>query len=142
MSFWNSPKPVSQPKAGTPRAQRFWDALAEWSQATFGTDAERGAIGPLKHLEKEAREAQEALDPIEIADCLLLVFDAARRSGPHARPAHGCRRMETRSQQDAQVEQADYRRAGRTCSGTITERKHHEEFTGVTGGNCAVERPC
>ena len=81
MSFWNSPKPVSQPKAGTPRAQRFWDALAEWSQATFGTDAERGAIGPLKHLEKEAREAQEALDPIEIADCLLLVFDAARRRG-------------------------------------------------------------
>ena len=55
--------------------------MAEWSQATFGTDAERGAIGPLKHLEKEVREAQEALDPIEIADCLLLVFDAARRLG-------------------------------------------------------------
>ena len=38
-------------------------------------------LGPLKHLEKEAREAQEALDPVEIADCLFLVFDAARRRG-------------------------------------------------------------
>jgi len=83
MNLWRGPKsmPMSQPKTETSRAQRLWDALAEWSQTTFGTDAERGAIGPLKHLEKEAREAQEALDPVEIADCLFLVFDAARRRG-------------------------------------------------------------
>lgn len=56
--------------------------LAEWSQATFGTDTERGPIGPLKHLEKEAREAQESpTDPVEYADCFLLVLDAARRAG-------------------------------------------------------------
>lgn len=66
----------------TGRIQRFWDAQAEWSQATFGTDQDRGPIGPLKHLEKEAREAQEhPTDEFEMADCLFLVFDAARRSG-------------------------------------------------------------
>lgn len=71
------------------RAQDFFNQHAEWSQATFGTDAERGPMGALKHLEKEAREAQgEATDPCdmlnlreEIADCLFLTFDAARRSG-------------------------------------------------------------
>jgi hypothetical protein len=62
--------------------QAFWDAQAEWSKATFGTDIERGPIGPLKHLEKEAREAQaKPEDELEMADCLFLVFDAARRSG-------------------------------------------------------------
>jgi hypothetical protein len=77
---------------------------AEWSQATFGTDAERGAIGALKHLGKEAAEAEdwamirEGKHPsghavshlvaksagevqIELADCLLLLLDANRRSG-------------------------------------------------------------
>lgn len=81
---------------------------AEWSQATFGTDADRGPLGALRHLEKEAREAQAVtinecrdngradnqldvktpprfghLTPMEseLADCLLLVLDAARRSG-------------------------------------------------------------
>lgn len=55
---------------------------AVWSQATFGTDQTRGPIGPLKHLEKEAREAQaEPGDVTEYADCLLLVLDAARRAG-------------------------------------------------------------
>jgi hypothetical protein len=64
------------------RIQSFWNAQADWSQATFGTDAERGPIGPLKHLEKEAREAQaKPEDEYEMADCLFLVFDAARRSG-------------------------------------------------------------
>lgn len=80
-----------------------------WSQATFGTDAERGPLGALMHLEKESREAQAAArliddcrangrsgNPIditpapgfepsplywELADCLLLLLDAARRSG-------------------------------------------------------------
>lgn len=64
---------------------RFWDEQAEWSQATFGTDQERGPLGPLKHLEKEAREAIDELDParrhVEIVDCLFLTVDAARRSG-------------------------------------------------------------
>lgn len=60
----------------------FWVSLAKWSQATFGPDSERNHIGPLKHLAKEAVEAQvEPADPVEIADCLFLVFDAARRAG-------------------------------------------------------------
>lgn len=71
------------------RAQEFWNQHSEWSQKTFGTDTERGPLGALKHLEKEAREAQgEATDPCdifnlreEIADCMFLTFDAARRSG-------------------------------------------------------------
>lgn len=54
---------------------------AEWSQRTFGTDQERGPLGALMHLEKEAREAQESPDdPTEYADCLLLIIDAARRA--------------------------------------------------------------
>jgi hypothetical protein len=53
-----------------------------WSQATFGSDAERGPIGALKHLEEEAREAQaEPTDILEYADCLLLLLDATRRAG-------------------------------------------------------------
>lgn len=57
-----------------------------WSQSTFGRDSERGPIGPLKHLEKEAVEAQKAvLHPCdlreELADCFLLLLDATRRSG-------------------------------------------------------------
>ena len=41
------------------RAQQFWNEQGEWSQKTFGLDSERGPLGPLKHLEKEAREGQE-----------------------------------------------------------------------------------
>lgn len=53
-----------------------------WSQVTFGTAAERGPIGALKHLEKEAREAQAVpTDKVEYADCLLLLLDASRRAG-------------------------------------------------------------
>ena len=55
---------------------------AEWSQATFGSDEERGPIGALMHLEKEAQEAQACPSDItEYADCLLLILDAARRAG-------------------------------------------------------------
>ncbi len=65
---------------------RRLDALASdqsnWSQATFGTDHERGPLGALRHLEKEARETQEAPDDSEeYADCFLLILDAARRAG-------------------------------------------------------------
>ena|ERR1035437_2410915 len=64
------------------RAQEFWNEHSEWSQATFGTDAERGPVGALKHLEKEAREAQAKPEDLEeYADCLFLTFDAARRAG-------------------------------------------------------------
>lgn len=57
---------------------------SDWSQKTFGSDAERGPLGVVRHLEKEAREAQAAIDSQdafreEMADCLLLVLDAARR---------------------------------------------------------------
>ena|SRR5579872_3561781 len=55
---------------------------SQWSQATFGTDAERGPVGALKRLEKEAREAQAApADREEYADCLPLILDASRRAG-------------------------------------------------------------
>jgi hypothetical protein len=60
----------------------IWYEEAEWSQRVFGSDQKRGPIGPLKHLEKEAKEAQASPQDIkEYADCLLLVFDAARRAG-------------------------------------------------------------
>ena len=65
-----------------PRIQAFWDNQGTWSQSVFGTDSERGPVGPLKHLEKEAREAQDSpFDLEEKADCLFLIFDAVRRSG-------------------------------------------------------------
>ena len=78
------------------------DGHAQWSQTTFGSDANRGPTGPLKHLVKEAGEAREAFERVvefatsedsvaagsahddfreEMADCLLLVLDAARRGG-------------------------------------------------------------
>ena len=73
------------------KVERFWREHAAWSQETFGKDQERGPLGALKHLAKEAVEAQtEAAKGIsgneaklheEIADCLFLTFDAARRSG-------------------------------------------------------------
>jgi hypothetical protein len=60
----------------------FWDALGIWSQATFGTDAERGPLGPIKHLRKECDEALAKPDDIvEYADMVFLVFDACRRAG-------------------------------------------------------------
>lgn len=60
----------------------FWPAQAEWSQNTFGADSERGPIGPLKHLAKEAVEAQQVPhDLMEFVDCLFLTFDATRRAG-------------------------------------------------------------
>jgi len=56
-----------------------------WSEKTFGPNDVRGPIGPLKHLEKEAKEAQDAVgsDELleELADCLFLIVDATWRSG-------------------------------------------------------------
>ncbi len=62
--------------------QQFWDAQSEWSRETFGPDDVRGPIGPLKHLAKEAAEAQkEPTDLKEYVDCLFLTCDATRRAG-------------------------------------------------------------
>ena len=62
--------------------REFYAAHGEWTYATFGDATVRGPIGPLKHLAKEAAEAQEHPDDIEeYADCLLLTFDSARRAG-------------------------------------------------------------
>ena len=73
---------------------------AAWSQATFGADETRDGVGALKHLAKEAAEAEEVALALrefstaqpghaeakaelrtELADCLLLILDASRRSG-------------------------------------------------------------
>lgn len=77
---------------------------SKWSQETFGTDAERGPVGALKHLKLEAQEAVEAFERVkiveatphsknqdvltafedfeeEMADCLILLLDAGRRGG-------------------------------------------------------------
>lgn len=79
----------------------FWHAQAEWSRATFGSDTERGPVGPLKHLAREvltellgipredvtallARAAPPSEEPEwaeEYADLLFLCFDASRRAG-------------------------------------------------------------
>src|SRR5208283_2153329 len=63
------------------RISAFWHNHSMWSQSAFGADAERGPIGPLKHLIKEAQEALQKPDDLEEkADCLFLIFDATRRS--------------------------------------------------------------
>jgi len=64
------------------RMRAFWNAQAEWSQATFGLDSERGPIGPLKHLAKEVQEClSEPYNAEEKVDCQFLVIDAQRRAG-------------------------------------------------------------
>lgn len=62
--------------------KQFWTERSFWSMITFGGIKERGPIGPLKHLAKEAQEAQDKPDDImEYVDCLFLTFDAAERAG-------------------------------------------------------------
>ncbi len=75
------PTTLTEPQLGA-LLQRIATEQAEWSQATFGSDQQRGPTGALLHLEKEAREALEAPDDVtEFADCLLLILDASRRAG-------------------------------------------------------------
>lgn len=66
-------------------AEAFDDLVKDqsrWSQETFGSDKVRGPLGALRHLEREAREAQADITNIEeYADCFLLILDAARRAG-------------------------------------------------------------
>jgi hypothetical protein len=64
----------------------LWDEIGEWSNRTFGDEQKRGPIGPLNHLIREAKEAIHDIEAedqpnaeVELADCLILVFDAARR---------------------------------------------------------------
>lgn len=65
-----------------PDLRAFWAAHSQWSQATFGSDVDRGPTGPLKHLAKEVDEVlAHPKDASEYADLILLSFDAARRSG-------------------------------------------------------------
>lgn len=79
----------------------FFAVHGDWSQKTFGTDKERGPLGPLKHIAKELlsellpfpRETVAAMlatvppdfvpprDIEELADLLFLLFDVTRRSG-------------------------------------------------------------
>lgn len=63
-----------------------WNVVAAWSRKTFGTDQERGPVGPLTHMKKELEK--ELLPPDgdpykldEYADILILLCDAARRAG-------------------------------------------------------------
>jgi len=52
---------------------------AKWSQETFGAVT---AIGPAKHLAKEALEfADQPTDVSELADCQMLLWDMQRRAG-------------------------------------------------------------
>ena len=65
----------------TDRFIEFAEAQAEWSRATFGSDEERGPLGPLKHLAKEVQEClSDPTDKMEYADLLFLVLDASRRA--------------------------------------------------------------
>lgn len=58
----------------------LWLGHRAWSDATFGT--ERGPVGALKHLAKEAQEAAEnPTDLTEFADCLFLLWDGVHRAG-------------------------------------------------------------
>ena len=99
---YREPTPTRSPKDGcrmlkdNEEQMSFCDNLgdliethSEWSQKTFGADEERGPIGTLKHLAKEANEAYEAFEAHggsdrryldELADCFILLLDATRRS--------------------------------------------------------------
>lgn len=61
---------------------QFWDDQAEWSQKQFGSDAERGPIGSLRHLAKEVEEAIACPNDLtEYSDLFALTIDATRRAG-------------------------------------------------------------
>jgi len=64
------------------KLEGVYNEIIQWAATTFGPSSERGPIGPLKHLEKEAKEAQESpFDESEYADCMILVMDCAHRAG-------------------------------------------------------------
>ncbi len=60
----------------------LWLDHARWSQEQFGADSDRGPLGPIRHLKKEAKELEASPhDLLEYADAFLLVLDASRRAG-------------------------------------------------------------
>lgn len=62
---------------------RLQNELAEWSDQQFGYN--RSPIRPIKHLQREVEELlQSPDDPMEYADCLLLIIDAFRMAGGNA----------------------------------------------------------
>jgi hypothetical protein len=73
---------IEPPAPWTPpddRLRQLRSDHAEWSQAQFGNVS---AIGPAKHLSKEALEvAADPTDVIEHADCWMLLWDMQRRAG-------------------------------------------------------------
>lgn len=75
-------KATAMNRLSTPPAADLAQLRAEhaaWSQAQFG---DVSAVGPAKHLSKEALEVAAApCDPIEHADCWMLLWDMQRRAG-------------------------------------------------------------
>lgn len=60
----------------------FWKDHCDWSQKTFGMDNEKNHLPALHKLVDEVKETIESpYDKTEFADCLILLFDAFRRSG-------------------------------------------------------------
>jgi hypothetical protein len=54
----------------------------DWSATQFGMPDVKGPVGPLRHMEKEVREAIEKPNDIEeYADILILWLDATWRAG-------------------------------------------------------------
>lgn len=65
-----------------------YKAIVEWQLTQFGTAEQRGPVGPLRHLVKEANEAIDSfgsgsneLGKREVVDCLFLTLEASWRSG-------------------------------------------------------------
>lgn len=65
-----------------PALIEFLEERRKFSHKTFGTPEVRDCMGPLTHLKKEVKELHEnPNDPMEWADCFLLLVDAADRKG-------------------------------------------------------------
>ena len=79
---WNRRATEADLRAEVERLNALADLRAQhaaWSQAQFG---DVSAVGPAKHLAKEAMEvAADPRDPIEHADCWMLLWDMQRRAG-------------------------------------------------------------
>lgn len=86
-TFYTWAKLKQDEEGDTLREFADWMANREaWSRDAFGTNQERGPIGPAKHLIKEANEFIDAHEQYEsslgeIADIIFLAFDIATRSG-------------------------------------------------------------
>jgi hypothetical protein len=95
---WGQPDPIPNDSEAPPY-EILWNEIAEWSNRVFGDEQQRGPWGPLNHLRREVDEAQNALSRLaeaydeesvpttldlefetELADCLILIFDVARRA--------------------------------------------------------------